>query len=150
MTKANRSNDYKRDYEVERTKMVSGVPAIGNLQDRATTELMTNEYGERIYDRSREHLGSLDVMCIAVRRQVIKAVKAYAENGTLPPNVDNVSLDSVRPATVVLPEDADWVKVTEAYRSGASGAPVAWEIKPLSYITPTEPIEAVGGGGAGG
>ncbi len=146
MTKANRLNDYNRDYEVERTQMVSGVPAIGNLQDRAMTELMANEKGERIYDRSREHLGSLDIMCIAVRRQVLKAVKAYSQDGVLPPNVDNVSLDQVRPATVVLPVGADWVQETAAYRSGSSGAPVAWEIKPLSYLAQPEPIEAIGGG----
>ncbi len=87
-------------------------------------------------------------MCIAVRRQVIKAVKAHMEDGTLPANVDNVALDSVRPVTAVLPEGADWVKATAPYRSGASGAPVAWEMKPMSYILPTESIEAVGGGGA--
>jgi hypothetical protein len=150
MTKANRLNDYNRDYEVERTQMVSGVPAVGNLQDRAMTELMANEKGERIYDRSREHLGSLDIMCIAVRRQVLKAVKAYSQDGVLPANVDDVSLDQVRPATVILPEGADWAQATEAYRKGGPGAPVAWELKPLSYLTPAEPIEAVGGGGGGG
>ncbi len=149
MTKANRLNDYSRDYEVERTQMVSGVPAIGNLQDRAMTELMQNEFGERIYDRSREHLGSLDIMCIAVRRQVIKAVKTFRDEGVLPPNVENASLDTVRPATVILPKGADWVKETEAYRKGPN-TPVAWEMKPLSYIAPTEPIEAVGGGGGAG
>jgi hypothetical protein len=147
MTRANRLNDYNRDYEVERTQMVSGVPAIGNLQDRAMTELMANEKGERIYDRSHEHLGSLDIMVIAVRRQLLKAVKAFSQDGVLPPNVDDVSLDQVRPATVVLPVGADWVKETEPYRRGGGDAPVAWDIKPLHYLQP-EPIEAVGGGGA--
>ena len=147
-TRANRLNDYQRDFEVERTQMVSGVPAVGNLQDRAMTELMANERGERIYDRSREHLGSLDLMVIAVRRQLLKTVKAYREEGILPPNVDNVALDRVRPATVVLPEGADWVRDTEKIRSADGGEPVAWEIKPLAYLTKAPPIEAAGGGGA--
>jgi hypothetical protein len=147
-TRAHRLNDYNRDYEVERTQMVSGVPAVGNLQDRAMTELMANEKGERIYDRSREHLGSLDLMVIAVRRQLLKAVKARLAGGVLPPNVDDVSLDRVRPATVVLPEGADWVKDTERIRDSDAGVPVAWEIKPLRYLAPAEPIEAVGGSGS--
>src|SRR5688572_3818723 len=147
-TKANKHNDYKRDFEVERTQMVSGVPAIGNLQDRAMTELMSNEKGEVIYDRSHEHLGSLDIMCIAVRRQLLKAVKAFRDTNTLPANVDNVRLDKVRPATVVLPEGANWVEDTKAIRSGEDGTPPAWEIKPLAYLNlvPGEPIEAGGGG----
>jgi hypothetical protein len=110
------------------------------------TELMANEKGERIYDRSREHLGSLDIMVITVRRQLLKAVKAHM-NGVLPPNVDDVALDRVRPATVVLPLGADWAKETEKIRDGDGGEPVAWEIKPLRYLTPAEPIEAVGGSG---
>ena len=71
-TKANKHNDYLRDYEAEKTKLVCGVPPIGNLQDRAMTELMSNEKGEVIYDRSHEHLGTLDIMVIAVRRQLLK------------------------------------------------------------------------------
>jgi hypothetical protein len=131
-TKANRHNDFWRDYEAERTKLVCGVPPIGNLQDRAMTELMSNEKGEVIYDRSHEHLGTLDVMCIAVRRQVIKAAKVLRDTGTLPPNVDNVQLDRVRHATVILPEGADWVEETAGLRDADSGLPVAWEMRPLT------------------
>ena len=111
------------------------------------TELMSNEKGEVIYDRSHEHLGSLDIMCIAVRRQLLKAVKAFRDANTLPANVDNVRLDKVRPATVVLPEGANWVEDTKAIRSGEGGTAPAWEIKPLAYLdlVPGEPIEAGGG-----
>jgi phenylpropionate dioxygenase-like ring-hydroxylating dioxygenase large terminal subunit len=152
-TKANKHNDYQRDFNVERTQMVSGVPAIGNLQDRAMTELMSNERGEVIYDRSHEHLGSLDIMCIAVRRRVIKAAKELRDHGILPPNVDNVELDIVRPATVVLPEGTDWVAATEKIRDGKSGMPPAHEIKPLAYLDgfkQTVEAEVVAGGGGGG
>jgi phenylpropionate dioxygenase-like ring-hydroxylating dioxygenase large terminal subunit len=130
-TKANKHNDYWRDYEAEKSRLVCGVPPIGNLQDRAMTELMSNDKGEVIYDRSHEHLGSLDVMVIAVRRQLLRAVKAMRDNGVLPPNVDDVSLDRVRHATVILPHGADWVADTEAIRDSEGGVPVAWEMKPL-------------------
>jgi hypothetical protein len=105
-----------------------------------------------IYDRSHEHLGSLDIMCIAVRRTVIRAAKALRDHGILPANVDNVALDVIRPAQVVLPVGADWVKETEALRDGTSGAKAAHEIKPLSYldILPKRREEEIVAGGGGG
>jgi nitrite reductase/ring-hydroxylating ferredoxin subunit len=130
-TKANKHNDYQRDYEAERTRLVCGVPPIGNLQDRAMTELMSNDKGEVIYDRSHEHLGSLDVMVITVRRQLLRAVKAMRDTGVIPPNVDDQGLNRVRHATVILPRGADWVAETEAIRDSEGGVPVAWEMLPL-------------------
>ncbi len=148
-TKANKHNDYLRDYEQERTNWVSGVPAIGNLQDRAMTELMSNEKGEVIYDRSHEHLGSLDIMCIAVRRQVLKAAKTLRDTGVAPANVDNVELDRVRHATVVLPAGADWVKETSLVRDASAGLPIAYEKRPLADLglapRDTADVPVVGG-----
>ena len=143
-TKANRHTDFYRDFDVERTKQVSGVPPVGNLQDRAMTELMTNERGEVIYDRSHEHLGTLDAMVITVRRQLLRAVKNYRDNNVLPVNVDDVSFDRVRHATVVLPEGTDWVDATADARNADSDAGVAWEMKPMHDLLAAE----IGGGGA--
>ncbi len=144
-TKANRHNDYWRDYEAEKTKQVCGVPPIGNLQDRAMTELMSNEKGEVIYDRSHEHLGTLDVMVITVRRQLLRAAKTLRDKGVAPPNVENVRLDRVRHATVVLPKGADWNAATADYRSAETGKPIAWEMKPL-YEAELAPELQIGGG----
>src|SRR5262249_35736683 len=99
-TKANRSNDFHRDYEMERTTLVCGVPLLGTLQDRAVTEPKTNERGEHIYDRSYEPVGTLDTTVITVRRQLIKAAKAPRDEGTLPANVDDAALYRMRHATV--------------------------------------------------
>ena len=53
-TKANKNNDYLRDFELEKTTQFCGILFAGNLQDRAMTELMCNEDGiEPIYDRSQ-------------------------------------------------------------------------------------------------
>jgi phthalate 4,5-dioxygenase len=142
-TKANKYNDYGLDYELQKTSLFCGIPFVGNLQDRAMTELMTGEHGEVIYDRSHEHLGTLDIMVITVRRQLLRAVKAYRDEGILPPNIDNAEMDRVRHATVILPKDADWVQITERIRDGHAGLPVAHEMKPLTE-TPLA-IEAAGG-----
>ena len=116
---------------MERTTLVCGVPLVGNLQDRAMTELMTGEFGEHMYDRSHEHLGTLDTMVITVRRQLIRAAKALRDQGVVPPNVDNVKLDRVRHATVILPHGADWVDATERVRDADAGLGIAYEMKPL-------------------
>ena len=116
-TVANKDNDYWRDMEVEKYEMMSGVPFVMNLQDRAMTELMANPVtGEPIYDRTREHLGTTDGMCIIVRRQLLRAANALMEDGTVPPNVDDAELNHVRHACVGLPVDGDWVAASEAQR----------------------------------
>ena len=115
-TVANKDTDYARDMEVEKTEMMSGVPFVMNLQDRAMTELMANAAGEPIYDRTREHLGTTDGMCIIVRRQLIRAASAHLEDGTVPPNVDDAELNHVRHACVGLDIDGDWVAASEAQR----------------------------------
>jgi nitrite reductase/ring-hydroxylating ferredoxin subunit len=141
-TKANRSNDFMRDYDMERTTLVCGVPLVGNLQDRAMTELMTDENGTHIYDRSHEHLGTLDTMVITVRRQLLKAAKMLRDQGVAPPNVDNVQLDRVRHATVVLPTGDHWVKTTEKARQADGGLPIAHELKPFAETPLALKVEA--------
>jgi nitrite reductase/ring-hydroxylating ferredoxin subunit len=131
-TRANRSNDFARDYDMEATTLVCGVPLVGNLQDRAMTELMTSATGEHIYDRSREHLGTLDSMVITVRRMLIRAAKTLRDEGTLPANIDNVALDRIRHATVVLPRGADWFADTATIREADSGLGIAHEMRPLA------------------
>ena len=128
-TVANKDNDYLRDYELEKTTQFCGILFAGNLQDRAMTELMCNEDGiEPIYDRSKEHLGTTDRMVIAVRRMLIAAAKTHRDTGVAPANVDNPSLDRVRSASAILPENADWQAETEAARRAAEQVPVMYVV----------------------
>ena len=123
VTAAHKRNDYQRDLWVEKNLMHCGIPFILNLQDRAMTELMCGPGDEPLYDRTQEHLGSTDAMVIAVRAQLLNAVKHHRDTGELPPNVDDVELDRVRAASVLLPEDADWQALTKVARSADSGDP---------------------------
>ncbi len=130
-TTAHKGNDYNIDYEVQKTLQFSGIAFSGNLQDRAMTELMTNEDGiEPIYDRSKEHLGTTDAMVIAVRRMLIRAAATLQSEGAAPKNVQNVELDRVRSASVILPPGEDWVKTTEAARNVDARVPIA-SVTPL-------------------
>ena len=123
VTKASKRNDYLRDLEVEKTLMHCGIPFVLNLQDRAMTELMCGFDGQPLYDRTREHLGSTDAFVSAVRAQLLGAAKRFRDDGTLPVNVDDVSWDRVRAASVLLPGDVDWRAHTKVARSADSGLP---------------------------
>jgi len=116
MTKANKRNDYGRDMTLQSTLMFCGIPFSGNLQDRAMTELMCNDAGEPIYDRTQEHLSSCDAMIVVVRKQLLEAAKRLSEASEAPANVDDVELDRVRPASLKLPIDADWKAASEVAR----------------------------------
>jgi phthalate 4,5-dioxygenase len=128
MTRASKRNDYYRDMEVEHTQMSCGIPFVLNLQDRAMTELMCGPGDEPLYDRTQEHLGSSDAMVVAVRSQLLNAAKTLRDDGTVPPNVDDVGLDRVRAASLLLPEGADWQTLTEHARDADGGGAVVAEV----------------------
>jgi hypothetical protein len=128
MTRYNKRNDYGRDLEVQKNTMFCGIPFVVNLQDRAMTELMCNDKGEPIYDRTQEHLTSSDAMIVVVRKQLLDAVTNLRDRGKVPPNVDNVELDKVRAATLRLPIDADWKTASEAARQAVLGKPSAGDL----------------------
>ncbi len=121
---ANKSNDdYLRDYEREKTTMFSGIPFAGNLQDIAMTESMG-----QIYNRTKEHLGTSDLMIIYVRRTLLKAARDLRDQGIVPANVDDPRLCRVRPASVILPEGQPWLAATEGARSSDGGEPVSYVV----------------------
>ncbi len=128
MTKANKRNDYGRDMKMQSETMFLGIPFVGNLQDRAMTELMTNDKGEAIYDRTKEHLSASDAMIVTVRRQLINAATRLRDEGKVPPNVDNIELDKVRSASLRYPAGADWKGLSETARRAIPGQAAAAEV----------------------
>ena len=138
-TAANKSNDYARDMDLQKKTLYLGIYSVGNLQDRAMTELMTDPEGkEPIYDRTKEHLGNSDLMVIAVRHQLIQATESLRDRGELPPNVDNVKLDRIRSAQLQLPVGADWVELSKKYRDFDSGSPTGADNIP--FIRPDSAV----------
>jgi phthalate 4,5-dioxygenase oxygenase subunit len=123
MTKANKTNDYLRDLEVEAELMHCGIPFVLNLPDRAMTELMCDADGAPIYDCTQEHLGSTDAFVHAVRAQLINAAKTFRDSAVVPPNVDDVSFDRVRAASVLINHQDDWKAHSKMARSADSGEP---------------------------
>jgi phenylpropionate dioxygenase-like ring-hydroxylating dioxygenase large terminal subunit len=128
LTKANKRNDYGRDLKAQAETMFCGIPYVFNLQDRAMTELMTNERGEAIFDRTKEHLGSSDAMIVTVRRILINAAIKLRDEGKVPANVDNVELGRVRAVTLRYPKGADWKKLSEEARSVTPDKPATADV----------------------
>jgi nitrite reductase/ring-hydroxylating ferredoxin subunit len=110
INRANSSNDYLVDRDAQRGGDYTGMPDI-TTEDQAVTESMGT-----IYRRDMEHLGTSDTMVIMVRRRLLQAAKALANDGTLPPGVDNPGIYRQRSGGVVLPRSADWWEATKNLR----------------------------------
>jgi len=116
--KADLTNDYFTDYGAQRNNRFSGIPSIG-LQDKAVQESMGP-----IIDRTKEHMGTTDLMIIQVRRCLINAARELAEHSTTPAGVDDPEIYRVRTATVVLPKGEDWRQAAEEYLKSGTDLPV--------------------------
>jgi phthalate 4,5-dioxygenase oxygenase subunit len=117
---ANVGNDYLRDFELERTRMFSGIPRDPKTQDLAMTESMGPSY-----ERTLEHLGTSDSMIITVRRVLLGAARRLQNEGVAHATVDNPKACRVRPVEILLPEGRDWFEATEEHRRTDAGVRLA-------------------------
>ena len=108
----NQYNDFLIDREVQKSgSSYTGIPGGALPQDMAMTWSMGP-----IYERSREHLGTTDGLIIRTRRRMINAARAFAEQGAVPPGVDNPEVYGQRSGQVVLPRNVDWWEATRDLR----------------------------------
>jgi phthalate 4,5-dioxygenase oxygenase subunit len=107
----NPRNDHLIDREVQRTLNYTGISGIP-VQDQAVTESMGP-----IVDRTKEHLGTSDRMIMLTRRKLMRSASALAEQGIVPPEVDNVDMFRFqRAGFVLLPKDKDWLDEYNEHR----------------------------------
>jgi phenylpropionate dioxygenase-like ring-hydroxylating dioxygenase large terminal subunit len=99
--KANKSNDYFIDRQVQKTKTFTGIQGI-NTQDFALQEGMGP-----IVDRSLEHLGTSDKAIVAMRRIMLEAIQDVA-NGKPPRGVEPRTQRSIRPYDGFMKVEEDW------------------------------------------
>jgi phthalate 4,5-dioxygenase oxygenase subunit len=98
----NRDNEYLIDREEQRRgHSYTGIRGIRE-EDMAVQEGMGV-----IYDRSREHLGTSDLAVIAMRRQLLQALRDL-EAGIEPTAPTNADAYRVRSVSIVLPRDVTW------------------------------------------
>ncbi len=109
LPKANKSNDYLMDREAQKSGAeYSGIRGIA-IQDGSLQESMGP-----IIDRTKENLVGCDNGIIMARHRLMRAAKALAEKGTVPPGVD-VEHQKVRSCATLLKRDV-------AYKEGAKEA----------------------------
>jgi phenylpropionate dioxygenase-like ring-hydroxylating dioxygenase large terminal subunit len=104
------ANDYQIDRDAQRTQSYTGIRGV-RQQDMAMTESMGP-----IMPRQNEHLGTSDSMIIKARRRWLAAARALADNGTVPPGVDQPELYHQRSGEIILPRSADWWDATKPVR----------------------------------
>jgi phthalate 4,5-dioxygenase len=102
--KAKQSNDYLINWEIHKTRRF-GIAGV-NLQDVCVTE---TEGPGPILDRTKEHLCAGDLSTIKARLMLLDAAKAWRERGTVPPGAKDPSIYRVRGASVVVPDDVNWI-----------------------------------------
>jgi len=101
---ANKDNDYLIDREAQKAgRTFSGVEGIA-MQDASLQESMGP-----VVDRTKENLVSTDNGIIMARHRLVRAVKALADKGTVPPGVE-AAHQKVRSAAVVLPPDVPFTE----------------------------------------
>ena len=108
----NAGNNYMQDRQLQKTLIYSGIKCvIPAEQDGCATESMGS-----IYDRTKEHLGYSDKTIIALRKFLLKAVKAV-EEGKDPPHVirDAAANDFRRLRAVkgVLAAEGSWLDLPD-------------------------------------
>ena len=102
------ANDYGIDRQRQKTVNYTGLDESNPLQDGAIQETMG-----AILDRTVEHLASADAMIARVRRRLLDTVRAYRDQGTAPPCVDQPESYRRRGVQLTLPPDANWYELTE-------------------------------------
>ncbi len=91
----NMENDYLIDRRAQREWSVTGIQSV-TQQDRAVTETMGP-----IYDRTKEHLGTSDVVIIQMRRRMMRETRALME-GREPAAPNLPDAYRIRPVAVLL------------------------------------------------
>jgi phthalate 4,5-dioxygenase oxygenase subunit len=97
-------NDYLIDRDAQRERTFSGI------SDFVSQDLMVTESMGPIYDRTQEHLGTIDKAIIRMRQLLIRSAKALAADGTAPPALAGPGYDfrTIRSAEKILEPGEDW------------------------------------------
>jgi phthalate 4,5-dioxygenase len=108
-------NNLRIDRHIQKTLTFSGIPVFW-AQDGGTQLTMG-----KIYDRTKEHLGTTDLGIIGTRRKLLSAAKALRERGETPPGVRNPEWYQVRAAAIEIKRDQNWFEASEENRKVIPG-----------------------------
>ena len=95
-------NDFQQDRELQKTGLYSGIAEFW-AQDAAPQLTMG-----RIFNRTKEHLGTSDTGIIMTRRRLTEAVKKHAKDGETPPEVLSPGVYQIRADALFLEPGESW------------------------------------------
>jgi phenylpropionate dioxygenase-like ring-hydroxylating dioxygenase large terminal subunit len=101
-----RENDYMIDRELQRTTSFTGIENV-SIQDRGIQETMG-----RLYDRTKEHLGSADTAIIMMRRLLMRLARELVE-GKEPFVAQHGEILTVRSAGFLSEKDVSFVEASD-------------------------------------
>ena len=110
-------NDFHQDREMQKNETFSGIAEFW-AQDAAPQLSMG-----RIFDRTREHLGTSDLGIISMRRRLIRAARTFAESGETPYEVMTPEVYAIRSDAVLIPTEESWFDQTTDRRKVTAGNP---------------------------
>ncbi|HVZ46482.1 MAG TPA: Rieske 2Fe-2S domain-containing protein [Ramlibacter sp.] len=111
-----RHNDFGIDWEEQRTRRFSGIPALW-AQDSAVQSGL-----DPIVDRSRQHLGTTDAGIVRVHRRLIDAATQLGEHGKPPAASRDPSSYALRSFSLSLKPGESWKDYVTL--AGKPGGPV--------------------------
>ncbi len=125
------------DYQVDRDRATS--PFYSGIRDFGSQDSMVTESPGKIWDRSKEHLGTTDKSIITMRRILLKAAKDLAR-GIEPPALDpSLPYKEIRGAEKILTPGEDWRTL------GTPADPLRQQIEQMLQAEKAE-VPVAGGG----
>jgi hypothetical protein len=88
----------------------SGIVGKGNAYEDFTVQ----ESMGPIVDRTKEFLGTCDVVIVRARRMLLQALKAFEETGQVPFRGPEVDFARIKAVSFTYPSDQDWKAVDTA------------------------------------
>ena len=119
----NLTQNFENDFMIDRENQKNMVSYTGIRGIRQQDMAMTESMGP-IMNRSKEHLGTTDALIIRTRRKLLACARALAEEGVVPPGVDQPEVYHQRSGGIILPRSADWWEATRTLREQFDAQPV--------------------------
>ena len=105
---ADETNDFYIDRERQKNENFTGFEESNPIQDGGIQVTMG-----KIFDRTKEHLGTTDATIVQVRKKLVQSAKAYQEHGIVPPGVDEPAAYRLHGAEFTLEREGDWTEYSK-------------------------------------
>jgi phenylpropionate dioxygenase-like ring-hydroxylating dioxygenase large terminal subunit len=99
-----RSNMWHQDREAMKNGHWTGIVGRGNAYE----DFIVQESMGPIVDRSKEYLGTCDLVIVRSRRMLMNAVRQFQKDGTLSFAGPEVDFSRIRAISIAVPKGGDW------------------------------------------